>query len=301
MKRFINCIAHKSSDGQLLIGDEYTALFDCGMMFCCEKTIQNVKNALNGKALDYLFLTHTHYDHIGALPFFRKEWSANGVCVSKEPRNLRVVTCETGAAVLLKSTPRRVIRELSLTAAKIYKTELNMDYNDDLFHADLTVKDNDIISLGGLSVQTIETPGHTRDSLAFFIPELKLLIINETPGILMPDGIIYPCYLTSYNDTIQSIKKCSQIPYEHLSMPHCGVVGNKEADRFFEKALEINTACRDFILDMKNKNYTEEKMIDAYFTKYASETLLSYQPKDAFMANARATIASTLKEGSMRM
>ncbi|MCL2186137.1 MAG: MBL fold metallo-hydrolase [Treponema sp.] len=286
MKRFINCIAHKSSDGQLLVGDDYTALFDCGMMFCCDKTIENVKKALNGRVLDYLFLTHTHYDHIGALPFFRKEWN-----------NLRVVTCEIGAAVLLKNTPRRVIRELSLAAAKTYKTELNMDYNDDLFHADITVKENKIISLGGLSVQTIETPGHTRDSLAFFIPELKLLIINETPGILMPDGIIYPCYLTSYNDTIQSIKKCSQIPYEHLSMPHCGVAGSKEADSFFEKALEINTTCRDFITDMKNKNYTEEKMIDAYFTKYASETLLSYQPKDAFMANAKATIASTLREG----
>jgi len=285
MNRFINCIAHKSSDGQLLVGGDYTALFDCGMMFCAEKTIQNVKNALNRKTLDFIFLTHTHYDHIGALPFFRKEWS-----------NMRVVTCETGAAVLLKNTPRKVIRELSLAAAENYKVELNTEYSDDLFHADITVKENDIISLGGISVQIIETPGHTRDSLAFFIPELKLLIINETPGILMPDEKIYPCYLTSYNDTIQSIKKCSQIPYEQLSMPHRGIVGSKEAEGFFEKALEINTVCRDFILDMKNKNCTEDEMINSYFNKYASETLLSYQPKEAFMANARATIASTLRE-----
>jgi len=118
MDRFVNCIAHQSSEGQLLIGDNYTALFDCGMMFCGEKTIQNVKNALNDRAvnmnnthkrtLDYIFLTHTHYDHIGALPYFRKEWE-----------NVRVVTGETGAAVLLKNTPRRVIRELSLAAREL--------------------------------------------------------------------------------------------------------------------------------------------------------------------------------------
>ncbi|MCL2215331.1 MAG: MBL fold metallo-hydrolase, partial [Treponema sp.] len=166
MSNLINCIAHKSSDGQLLIGDEYTALFDCGMMFCREKTIENVKNALNGRALDYIFLTHTHYDHIGALPFFRKVWS-----------NTRVVTCAAGAAVLLKSTPRRVIRELSITAAENYNAKSDMEYSDDLFYADITVKENDIISLGGISVQILETPGHTRDSLAFFIPEIKLLII----------------------------------------------------------------------------------------------------------------------------
>jgi len=296
MERFINCIAHKSSDGQLLIGSDFTALFDCGMMFCCEKTIQNVKNALNGRNLDYLFLTHTHYDHIGALPFFRKEWSTNEVCVSNEPRIVRVVTSEAGAAVLLKDTPRRVIRELSAAVAESYNIKLDTDYNDDLFHSDIIVKDNEIISLGDLSVQTIFTPGHTRDSLAFYIPELKLLIINETPGILMPDGKIYPCYLTSYNDTIQSIKRCRQIPFEHLSMPHRGIAGSKEANDFFERTLEINAACRDFILDMKNKNYTEEEMLNSYYKKYASETLLSYQPEEAFMANAKATINCTIKE-----
>jgi len=285
MNRFVNCIAHISSDGQLLIGDDHTALFDCGMMFCGDKTIQNVKKTLNGRSLDYLFMSHTHYDHIGALPLFRNEWM-----------DLRTVTCEAGAAVLLKETPRRVIRELSLTAAKTYNTVINAQYDDNVFKADIIVEDTEVISLGGLSVKVIYTPGHTRDSLSFFIPELEILIVNETPGILMPDDKVYPLYLTSYNDTINSIHKCCQYHYKYISMPHKGVASAKEADGFFEKALVSNTICRDFILDMKNQNYTEEKMLNSYFIRYASEALLSYQPKDAFYANARATIASTIKE-----
>ncbi|MCL2186312.1 MAG: MBL fold metallo-hydrolase [Treponema sp.] len=285
MHRYINCIAHKSSEGNLLIGDEYTALFDCGMMFCAEKTIQNVKDALNGRPLDYIFLTHTHYDHIGALPYFKMEWA-----------NVRIVTSAVGETVLQKSTPRRVIRELSLAAAKTYNVELNTDYNDDLFCSEITVKDNDIISLGALSVQTLETPGHTRDSLSFFIPELKLLILNETPGVLFPDGFVYPCYLTSYNDTIRSIEKCAEIRYELLSIPHRGVIDSKEADGFFDKALKANAACRDFILDMKNKNISEDEMLNLFFKQYGNETLLSYQPIEAFIANATAIIACTLKD-----
>jgi hypothetical protein len=283
MTRYINCIAHNTSEGNLLLGEDYTALFDCGMAFCADSTIQNVKNALNGRTLDYIFITHTHYDHIGALPFFRKEWPL-----------LRLVTSEVGAAVLLKDTPRRVIRELSGVAAANYNASFNSAYSDDAFHADFIVKDGDIVPLGGLTVQTLETPGHTRDSLSFFIPELELLILNETPGFLL-DGRVYPCYLTSYNDAIRAIEKCRSIPYKHLSLPHRGVAAEEDAKGFFDKAIESNMACRSFILDMAATHHSEDEILDLYTAQYGNDLLFSYQPKEAFIVNARATIACTLR------
>jgi glyoxylase-like metal-dependent hydrolase (beta-lactamase superfamily II) len=143
----------------------------------------------------------------------------------------------------------------------------------------------------------LETPGHTRDSLSFFIPELEMLILNETPGFLL-DGNVYPCYLTSYKDAVNSIEKCRRIPYKFLSLPHRGVAGKEDVKRFFDKALESNIACRDFILSMAEKNPGEDKMLELYTQRYASDRLFSYQPKEAFIANARATIACTLREFS---
>ncbi|MCL2762918.1 MAG: hypothetical protein FWD36_06925 [Treponema sp.] len=125
---------------------------------------------------------------------------------------------------------------------------------------------------------------------------MELLILNETPGVLMPDGTMYPCYLTSYSDTIQSIEKCRQMPYRFLSLPHRGIAGEEEADGYFDKALTINADCRDFILGMMKKNYSEDTMLDLFYQKYGSEVLLTYQPKEAFIANARATIACTLRQ-----
>jgi flavorubredoxin len=284
MENYINCIAHSTSEGNLLIGENYTALFDCGMAFCADSTIQNIKNALNRRNLDYLFITHTHYDHIGSLPFLRKEWPL-----------LRLITSQTGAAVLLKDTPRRVISELSTVVATQNNVKLGEAYNDDAFHADIIVKDGDVISLGGYSVQILETPGHTRDSLSFFIPELELLVVNETPGFYL-DGRIYPCYLTSYNDAISAIEKCRSFPYKFLSMPHRGVAVEEDARGYFEKALESNIACRDFILDAATKNQNEDHLLDLYTEKYGNDRLFSYQPKEAFIVNARATIACTLRE-----
>ena len=285
MDRYINCMAHGSSEGNLLIGETHTALIDCGMAFCAAGTIQNVEKALGGRPLDYIFFSHTHYDHIGALPFFKAKWPG-----------ARVVTSEAGAAVLLKDTPRRVIRELSLAAAKANNAALDTSYDDDVFKADITVKEGDCIDLGGLTVRVIETPGHTRDSLSFYAPEIETLILNETPGVLMPDGIVYPCYLTSYTDTISAIEKCRGIPYKYLSLPHFGITDAETADGFFDKAMAANIGCRDYILSMNKKNLGETEMLNSYFQKYGSDMLLRYQPKEAFMANARATIACTLRE-----
>jgi glyoxylase-like metal-dependent hydrolase (beta-lactamase superfamily II) len=288
MKNYINCIVHNASEGNLLVGETHTALFDCGMGFCADATIQNVKNALNGRILDYIFITHTHYDHIGALPFFRKEWPL-----------VRLVTSEVGAGVLLKDTPRRVIRELSAVAAAKYGVAFDASYSDDAFHADIIVKDGDIVPLGGVSVKVLETPGHTRDSLSFFIPEHDLLILNETPGVLLPDGNMYPAYLTSYNDAIKSIEKCRRIPYRFLSLPHRGLAAEDDAKGFFDKALEADIACRDFILGIAKKNPDEDEMLNMFTHRFGNDMLFSYQPKEAFITNARATIACTLREFSV--
>ncbi|MCL1807216.1 MAG: MBL fold metallo-hydrolase [Oscillospiraceae bacterium] len=283
MRRFINCIAHNSSDGNLLLGEDKAALFDCGMAFCAGETIQRVRDALQGRPLDFIFLTHTHYDHIGSLPFFKQEWP-----------EARVVTSAAGAAVLLKDTPRRVIRELSAVAAKERNVELDLSYSDDAFQADVIVKEGDALPLGGLTVEVLETPGHTRDSLCFFIPELELLILNETPGVLMPDGTIYPCYLTGFHDTVRSIEKCRAKNAQTLSLPHRGLATKEEAGGFFGKALAANITCRDFVLSLNG--LSEEEILETFFRRYASDVLMTYQPKEAFLANARATIACTFAE-----
>jgi flavorubredoxin len=229
-------------------------------------------------------MTHTHYDHIGALPFFRKEWP-----------NVQTLSSATGAAVLLKDTPRRVIRELSLVAAETNGVVVDATYSDDAYQTDIIIKEGDRIDLGGITVEVLETPGHTRDALSFYIPELELLILNETMGVLMPDGNVYPCYLTSFKDTMNAIEKCRKIPYRFLSMPHQSIVNSEAADGFFEKAKAANQDCRDFIMTMHANGLNETEILAAFDERYGSDLLLAYQPKEAFFANARATIACTLR------
>jgi glyoxylase-like metal-dependent hydrolase (beta-lactamase superfamily II) len=282
-RRFISCMAHPSSEGRLLIGDTRSALIDCGMEFCARETVHSIKEALGGEPPDVLIITHTHYDHIGALPSIRKAFP-----------DIKLLTTAAGATVLEKETPRRVIRELSAVAAAENSCVFDAGgYDTGAFYADGLVEEGASVPLGGLTVRIIETPGHTRDSLSFFVPELGLLFACETPGVLMPDGSVYPCYLTGFADTISSIEKLKAQPYTALALAHRGVV---EEDGYFDKALAANNECRDFILKMSRKNLPEGEMLELFYQRYGSDILLTYQPKDAFMANARATVACTLRE-----
>jgi len=290
MTQFINCITHNASEGNLLLGNEKTAMFDCGMQFCADTTIEKVKNALNGRKLDYIIATHTHYDHIGGLPMFRAAFP-----------EVKLITCEVGATVLQKDTPRRVIRELSATAAKDYGIGNIPDYSDDAFVADIIVKEGDKIDLGGITVEVFETPGHTRDSLSFYVPELELLILSETTGVMFPDGSMYPSYLVGFESSRNAIEKCGKLPFKHLSLPHRGIVSESDANAYFAKAEDMVNKCYDFVVDMYNRGLSDNEMLELFYQEFGSETLLTYQPRAAFDANAYATIACAIRESNMNL
>ena len=68
----------------LIVGKEKTALYDCGMAYCHEELLTNIESALSAhgrKNLDMVLISHTHYDHIGALPYILCRWPQAKVCL----------------------------------------------------------------------------------------------------------------------------------------------------------------------------------------------------------------------------
>ena len=57
----------------LAVGERNTVLFDPGMAWYGEKTVEKIKEIIGDRPIDAVFLTHSHYDHvrsIGRMPWY---------------------------------------------------------------------------------------------------------------------------------------------------------------------------------------------------------------------------------------
>lgn len=134
------CIGSMGNNCYLII-DEKTnksALVDCA-----DDNAQ-MMDLIGDTELEYILLTHGHYDHIG------------GVKGIKERFGAKVVISDKDASMLCSS-------KLSLAAFTGAKHS-NVD-------ADILVNDGDSITLGDLDIKVLATPGHTKGSVCYLVED----------------------------------------------------------------------------------------------------------------------------------
>jgi glyoxylase-like metal-dependent hydrolase (beta-lactamase superfamily II) len=109
----------------------------------------------NGLRLSRVMLTHGHGDHIMGLGEIRAS-AADGVCVHTED-----------AGCLVSAS-----KNLSVMMGRAYEFEA----------ADSLLSDGDVIRFGGMKIEVIHTPGHTRGSCCFHATEGTddLLVSGDT-------------------------------------------------------------------------------------------------------------------------
>ena len=146
-------------------------LFDCGHTGAAWRNAE--KMGVNLSAVEFVALSHSHYDHIGALPYIRKKYPDVTVCGSGH--------C---AKILERPGARTLMKELGETARNQYDPDSSFEIIVDGLFADRVLKDGESVSLGDETVTAFETPGHTNCSMSFLLMPLNLLFTSESTGIL---------------------------------------------------------------------------------------------------------------------
>lgn len=274
----------------LVLGRDACALVDCGMAWSGRLLVRKVKEALGDRPLDYLLLTHSHYDHMGALPMLREAF----------PR-LVVLAHPHAQSVLAKPKARASIRQLGLEAAQLFGPEYLpdvQDYDDEAVCVDRALADGDTLSLGDRTIQTLWTPGHTRCSVSFFLPEEKILFLSESVGVYTNQEVI-PGYVTSWRDSLDAIGRCEELGARLLVAPHSGFVPRERAAVFWQEARRAVEESRELILSLHRAGKSPEEILAAYTARYRDCLSVSQQPPGPFALNGQAAISVLLREETL--
>ncbi|HWQ74530.1 MAG TPA: MBL fold metallo-hydrolase [Syntrophomonas sp.] len=286
MEKIIDAtVGQGSSSSFLLIGDHKTALMDCGMAYCADLLISRIQALLTeGRKLDYVLLSHSHYDHIGAVPYLRMVWP-----------DLQVLAAEYAQKILNKPSALKQIKQLGQDTARYYGALPITDYDDDLMKVDRAVAQGSWLDLGGMRVDVLETPGHTKCSLSFLINR-EVIFASETTGTISESGKLYSSFINSYGEAIASINRCREAKPRFIISPHFGWVHESEIPAYWDKAIQAAQASRDFILALIKAGYDEDEIFIKYKMDFRDEALKNMQPDYAFEINGRAMIRGIIHE-----
>ena len=277
--------AGSGGEALLIIGSEKTALFDCGMAYCAEELIKNIKAALGGGNLDYILISHTHYDHVGALPFIRRAWPG---AVTFGAEHARDVFNKGGAVDAINS--------LGMNANKLFGGSSEFKIIEGGFVIDEIVRDGDRISLGKEEVVVLETKGHTDCSLTYVLEPDSYMFMSESTGHIDGPDRLHVTILKSYKDAMASVEKCRNYGAKHIISAHYGLMPDYYIERYWELFLLTVEEYKQFLYGLFAQGLSMTEIMEKYEDNFWNDSRKKVQPKEAFMLNASNVVKVFLKE-----
>lgn len=272
-------------DSAFLIDDGRTAiLYDTGFAFTGHRVAEKIATVLGERSLDYIFLTHSHYDHAAGSPYVKKRFP-----------NAKVVAGSYAAKIFAKPTAHAVMRDLDQKVA----ADHGVTEYEDLFSAlaaDITVEDGDQIHAGDMTFTAITFPGHTRCSVGYYLAENKLLLGTETLGVYSGEDFVVPSYLIGYATALSSIEKAEALDIESVLIPHFGLIDGDTAAQYLKASRRDAVSTAEDIANILRNGGSEDDAYQYFVDRFFRGYIREIYPPDAMELNTHIMIDLIKKE-----
>lgn len=264
-------------------------LFDAGMTVMGPLYLKDIRALLgNETPLRYIFLTHAHFDHSGACPYLKR--NITGLQVGAHP---------LAAETFRKPKAAELIRSLGRDYEDRHAAQTGReDISFDALQVDILLEDGMDFDLGGgLGFKVVATPGHTRDSVSFYIPKLKALITGEAIGVYDRNMTIHPEFLSSYNDYLASLEKLACLDLELVLMAHYFTLTGEDAGGYIAKSIDRTKIFRKRIeACLHDLHGDREAVVRRIFREDYEETGAILQEERPYLINLAAKVKAVAED-----
>ncbi len=262
-------------DAAFLLDDGKTSvLFDTGFGFTGFAVADKVKAALGERKLDYIFLTHSHYDHALGAPYVKSYWP-----------DAKVVAGEYAARIFAKDSAKALMRKLDREFATTCGVGEYEDLIDDLV-VDIPVADGDTVAAGDMIFTVVALPGHTKCSIGFYLASEKLLLGCETLGVYDGEKTIMPSYLVGVQMALDSIEKAKGLDIEYILAPHFGILNAEQSAFYLGNMAKSARETADELIAILKRGGSKEEAFAHYERKFYHGRIKEGYPRGAMELNA---------------
>jgi len=214
--------------------------------------------------LKYLVISHSHFDHCGAVPYLKRKFPNIQILASAHSEK---IFAKEKAVNSIAANNKYIVDKLGLQSE--YE-RLNLKF--DGIHVDRVVTEKEIIGLSDdIDVHFLEVPGHTQCSIAAYVPKLKTLFPADAvpPPTEDEEAVFFPGPQYDFGMYKQSMARLASLEVEILASEHYGVVIGDQARQTLQEGLRQTEKLENDITNL----YRQTGNFDETVQKAAAQIL----------------------------
>ena len=196
------------------------------------------------KKIKYLVIPHSHFDHCGAVPYLKRKFPGIQIVASAYSKE---VFSKEKAMNFIANINKEMVEKLGFQNE--YKG-LNLQF--DKIRVDRVATENDIIDLGDrVEAHFLEVPGHTKCSLAVYVPRLKAMFPSDSAPHPTDDGseLSHPSPQYDFSLYLESLRKLATYEVAICGFEHHGIFIGEQAKKVLQQGLEQAERFKDYVIE----------------------------------------------------
>lgn len=257
-----------------LVRGEICALVEAGVTWSAPQVVKQLEElGMAPEELQYLIISHAHFDHVCGIPGLQKAFPHLRILASGAAARVlgktKVVTGFFSEDVALAKNLRdkgQVMQAVSIPEPPVTIT------------VDLVINEGDKLDLGkGVILHFKLLPGHSPCSMAAYLPLEQVLFAADCAGYPISEDTIFPMYFAGYKDYVTGIKKLQNIEASVLAAPHELLLsGSGDISRFFRQSLASTMELYEVILENYRIGRSQDEISQGLFQRFYRGGMANY-------------------------